>query len=371
MSAGVITSRSLVPSDLNGVSQSGTESLSRLRLSAEIRTKATLSVKTREGDTVTLSAGRAARADLTSITYDRTGRPSGPDVSLQLAAENLQEVQAFDAVVDGDLNEQERKDLDALLSNVDQIASAFFSGQIGEALTRALQVRDLGSLHGFRFDASYTASTYAEQESLVDHTGPPEADVPVLDTPTLAQAVEEFFTSFLRRREDAEPFSLKTLLPPRAPEVETAPTGGDVTSGIVSEDGGSGVGESSAPSVSQAGASVGKQSSDGSGGVSPFSPELDRETVLPTLPESDITEEPEDKTDAGQESAESRADHSTKSENVPGSSHTDPLAELTQRIRDHVDASGLSSTRIGPYLPYFVTRLVEDRISVLISSLLP
>lgn len=369
MSAGVITSRSLAPSDLNGVSQSGAESLSRLRLSAEVRTKATLSVKTREGDTVTLSAGRAARADLTSMAYDRTGHPSGPDVSLQLAAKSLQKMQAFDAVVDGDLNEQERKDLDALLTNIDGVASAFFSGQIGEAITRALQVQDLGSLQSFRFDASYTASTYAEQESLVDHTGPPEADVPVFDTPTLAQAVEEFFTSFLRRREDAEPFSLKTLLSSRAPEVETAPTKGDVTSGIVSE--GEGSGESSAPSVSQAGASVVKQSSGGSSGVSPFSPELDRETVLATRPESDIAEETEDKTDAGQESAESQADHSTKSENVPGSPHADPLAEFTQRIRDHVDASGLPSTRIGPYLPSFVTRLVEDRLSVVVSSLLP
>lgn len=263
MSAGVVTSRSLVPSDLSGASQSGAESLSRLRLPAEVRTKATLSVKTREGDTVTLSAGRATRADFTSIAYDRTGRPSGPDVSLQSAAKSLQKVQAFEAVVDGDLNEQERNDLDALLSKIDQISSAFFSGQIGEAIARALQVQDLGSLQGFRFDASYTASAYVEQESLVDHTGPPATDGPVFDTPTLAQAVEEFFTSFLRRREDAEPFSLKTLLPPRAPEVETAPTGGDGTSEIVPAEEGSDVGEPPAPSVSQAGASVVKQSSGG------------------------------------------------------------------------------------------------------------
>ena len=54
-----------------------TASLTKLRVSAAVEAKASLTVRTDEGDTVTLSAGRAARADLSSIAYDKTGRSIG------------------------------------------------------------------------------------------------------------------------------------------------------------------------------------------------------------------------------------------------------------------------------------------------------
>ncbi|TKB73495.1 MAG: hypothetical protein E8D45_09130, partial [Nitrospira sp.] len=219
MSAGALTSRSLTPTDLNGAAQSGAELLSRLRLSAQVETKATLTVTTREGDTVTLSANRAARAELTSIAYDRTGRPADPDLSVRLASAQLHAAQAFDSAVDGDLNEQERKDLDALLTNIDGVASAFFSGHIDEAIARALQVKDLGSLQGYRFEASYSSSTSVEHGTGADLAAVvPEAEGPVPDTSSLADAVEEFFASFLRQREELTPLSLKALLPPPVSE---------------------------------------------------------------------------------------------------------------------------------------------------------
>lgn len=165
MSVGVVTSRALTSSDLGGSSHSGAKSLTRLRLSAEGQATARLTVRTSEGDTVTLSA---ARADLTSIAYDRTGRPATPDLSLQLTSARVDEFKAFEEVVDGELNEQERKDFDALLTNIDDVAAAFFSGRVGEAISRALQVQDLGSLQGYRFDAGYSTSTFVEQNALAD-----------------------------------------------------------------------------------------------------------------------------------------------------------------------------------------------------------
>jgi hypothetical protein len=46
------------------------------------------------------------------------------------------------------------------------------------------------------------------------------------------------------------------------------------------------------------------------------------------------------------------------------------LAVFAQQIRGRIDASGLSESRLGLYIPSLVHRLVEYRISVLVSGLL-
>lgn len=357
MSAGVVTSRSLVPSDVSHASQSGAESLSRLRLSAEVRTKATLSVKTREGDTVTLSAGRAARADLTSMAYDRTGRPTAPDLSLQLASAQLNEVEAFEAVVEGDLNEQERRDLDALLTGIDDVAAAFFSGQIGDAVARAFQIQDLGSLQSFRFAASYHMRTFVEHDSASDLVSSQKAAVFPADTSTLTQALEDFFASILQQRKQEQPLSLKALLPSPAFE-DHAPEPVDVIEPeeiAVQTPGHEGA--PSALSVEHVETSI----------DDPAFQEFDPAVVSnPAIVEPPKGEEPAD-----QEPPSGATGDTAESKRVVDSSGSDPLAAFAQKIRARIDASGLSSTRLGPYIPSFVHRLVEYRISVLVSSLLP
>jgi hypothetical protein len=184
------------------------ESLTRLRVSTEVQAKATLTVRTREGDTVMLSTGRAARADLTSMAYDRTGRSTAPDLSLQLASTELNAIDAFEAVVEGDLSEQERNDLGALLTSIDDIAAAFFSDRIDQAVARAIEVRDVGSLQGYRFDASYSVSTYVEQDTVGDLAQCTDTKMPLAEPGGLAEAVEEFVAAFLRHRDDQSLLSL-------------------------------------------------------------------------------------------------------------------------------------------------------------------
>lgn len=55
---------------------------------------------------------------------------------------------------------------------------------------------------------------------------------------------------------------------------------------------------------------------------------------------------------------------------IGDSSDSDPLAVFAQQIRGRIDASGLSESRLGLYIPSLVHRLVEYRISVLVSGLL-
>ena len=364
MFAGALTSRSLTPTDLTDAAQSGAESFSRLRLSAQVEAKATLTVTTREGDRVTLSANRVARAELTSIAYDRTGRPAGPNLSVRLASTQLHVAQAFDATIDGDLNEQERKDLDALLTNIDGVASAFFSGHLDEAVARALEVKDLGSLQGYRFEAGYSSRTSVEHETganlaaAVPEGVVPEAEGPVPDTSSLADAVEEFFASFLKQREELTPLSLKALLPPPVSEAQ-APEPVDVI--VPQQAAVEAAGEEEEPPV-QRPVEQGETSSD-----DPAPQEFDPAVVSdPAVVEPPKGEEPAD-----QEPASGATGDRVEPERGGDSADSDPLAAFAQQIRRHIDASGLSSTRLGPYIPSLAHRLIEYRIGVLVSSLLP
>ena len=359
MSFAVSAPRAAASPDLIQSVPSPSESFTRLRVAAEIQARASLTVRTSEGDTVTLSAGRAARADLSSIAYDRTGRSTGPDLSAQLATAELTTLDAVEAIVEGDLNEQEREDLDALLTSIDDIAAAFFSGRIDQAVERALEIRDLGSLQSYRFDASYSSSTYVEQEVLGASETELVSDQAIAESGALAEAIEDFFASFIQRREDQAPLSLKALLPAASDQKEEESSETldlEVLEQTLADSEGDSQAQaepSPAPVEAQTAAAV-PQSAEAQATVDP----------APTVPNTEPAP-----LGVESETAAPVAEEGTQSD--PEAVEPDPLAAFAQQIRERVEASGLADMRLGPYVPSLIQRVVEYRISLLISSLAP
>lgn len=332
-------------------------SLARLRVSSEVQTKASLTVRTSEGDTVTLSTGRGVRADLASIAYDRTGRATVPDLSAQVASAELSTIKAVEAVVDGELSEQEREDLNALLTSIDEVAAAFFNGRSDQAVEHAFEIRDLGSLQSYRFEASYSSSTYIEQAVLSEGTEGVEADRAIAESGALAEAIENFLSSFLRQREDYwAPLSLKALLPSPSDREKASPESMEIDAlekaAPVSDGDGQAQAEPSSASVEHSGAGLDAQTAEPEASVlsEPTAPEVEE---APTHVELE----------AGP------ADAATEPQRQSDQVVPDPLGTFAQQIRERVEAAGLNDTRLSRYVPSLIQRLVDYRILVLVSSL--
>lgn len=309
-------------------------------------------MRTSEGDRVTLSVGRAVQADVTSIAYDRTGRPLSSDLSLQLASAQLDRLDQVKATVEGDLNEQERADLEVLLTHIDKIAQAFFGGELDEAVGRALQIQDLGSLQSFRFDASYSASTTVVRETLADSGTAAQSEFFGQEQDSLAKSLEEFFASILQDRDEPSALSLKALLPPVSTEPVVEP--GSVPS----------VGqETTTPSIPEQPSLSASPAAASPSEAAPAEPasSVDLNSEVPVDGPREPKNEPEQDTEPAAQPESSKSAEQSQA--------TDSLAAFAQQIRERIDESGLADTRLGPYLPSFVNRLIESRISVLISTL--
>ena len=99
-----------------------------------------LSVTTAEGDTITLSAN--LESDFRAVNYKShvEGDSKTVDIEAKYAEYSLK--QEFGVTVEGDLNEQEVKDLAKLFRKVANIFKKFLSGQDDEALAKTVKLAE-------------------------------------------------------------------------------------------------------------------------------------------------------------------------------------------------------------------------------------
>lgn len=99
-----------------------------------------ISITTDEGDIVTLSASRQYASMLIAAAqtdpYSQTG---------VLSAAQL-ESGYFNINIQGDLNDEEIADVQKLIKDIGKIANDFFSGRMDQAINKALNLGDLGSV---------------------------------------------------------------------------------------------------------------------------------------------------------------------------------------------------------------------------------
>jgi hypothetical protein len=149
-----------------------------------------LSVRTAEGDTITLAA--TLEADFRAGRYHAHGgsRQAAMSVGAEYAQYGLR--QEFSIAIDGDLNEQERSDLHKLLQKISGIFRGFVEGQDEKALAQAAALaerfRGLGTLSSLDVSLEVVRSVTVVAASSYTLGGAPvtAAAIPLLSNGTTA-----------------------------------------------------------------------------------------------------------------------------------------------------------------------------------------
>jgi hypothetical protein len=111
---------------------------------------AAISITTDEGDVITLSSAGRRQADFALDYWQDDSSRLMNFTSKTLAAES------FSLSVQGDLNDEELNDIASLMENLNNIAGDFFSGNLDEALSGALNIGDMGSVANLSATFSHT-----------------------------------------------------------------------------------------------------------------------------------------------------------------------------------------------------------------------
>ncbi|MCP3944276.1 MAG: hypothetical protein GY710_22750 [Desulfobacteraceae bacterium] len=119
-----------------------------------------LTIKTREGDIVTLSSN--SFSELNAFEYDSQGQMSTDNGNV-LVNRHIREIslttgEQFSFSVQGDLNEQELADIEAIVKGVDAIAAQMVEGDMDEAFEKAMSMGSYSSVSMYSADISYERS---------------------------------------------------------------------------------------------------------------------------------------------------------------------------------------------------------------------
>ncbi|MBF0211398.1 MAG: hypothetical protein HQK68_10995 [Desulfamplus sp.] len=120
-----------------------------------------LSLTTKEGDTVTLSAG--SFMEFASLSYDKSGRISNGNrsesASISSREMTLASGSQFTFSVKGSLNDQEMDDIESLVKTLDDVINKMATGNMDDAISQALEMQEgYDSIAGFEADLSYSSS---------------------------------------------------------------------------------------------------------------------------------------------------------------------------------------------------------------------
>ncbi len=119
-----------------------------------------LSITTREGDVVTLSSDSFSEFDY--LSYTSTGRVrNGHGAALsQMSYQSmtLSSGSSFTFSVDGDLNDEELDDIEAIIKGIDGVIHEMAQGDMDDAVQKALQMGGYDTVSQFEADLSLTRS---------------------------------------------------------------------------------------------------------------------------------------------------------------------------------------------------------------------
>ncbi len=131
------------------------------RLAFSKSQNSSITITTDEGDVVTLAANSEQAAFL---NFENQGNSAGQ--SMNFTAASL-DSDFFSLSVQGDLNDKELADIYTLMEDLTDIARNFFSGNLDDAMTDALQIGDMGSLSGL--SATFTQSLAMSATQLTEY----------------------------------------------------------------------------------------------------------------------------------------------------------------------------------------------------------
>ncbi|MBU0970263.1 MAG: hypothetical protein KKC20_06425 [Proteobacteria bacterium] len=166
-----------------------------------------LTIKTREGDVVTLSS--KSFSELNAFEYTSRGQIRSDSGSAQMNR-HIREItlttgERFSFSVQGDLNEQELADIEAIVKGVDTIAGEMVRGDMGKAMEKAMSMGSYDSVSMYSADISYQRSYAVSQEtSSVSHGRLPSSarDTGILDGAKQVASLVDQMARFLEKQDE-------------------------------------------------------------------------------------------------------------------------------------------------------------------------
>ncbi len=129
--------------------------------------RASLTIQTREGDMVTLSSNKFS--EFSAFEYTRKGEIQSQR-GTALVSHHRREItlttgEQFSFSVQGDLNEQELSDIEAIVKGIDRIMAEMVQGDMEEAIEKALSMGSYTSVSMYSADISHERSYAVSQET--------------------------------------------------------------------------------------------------------------------------------------------------------------------------------------------------------------
>lgn len=124
-------------------------------------TTADYNIVTKEGDKVTISG--SSRYDLAYSTYNASGRLNDQSVSLSGESFSLSASREFNIQVEGDLSEEELRDIRKLIKGSKEVLRDFMRGDVDEAFEDTLKLGKLDTLASFQADLTISRSIAVSQ----------------------------------------------------------------------------------------------------------------------------------------------------------------------------------------------------------------
>jgi hypothetical protein len=165
-----------------------------------------LTIKTREGDIVTLSSN--SFSELNSFEYNSRGEIHTDSGSARIS-QHIREItlttgEQFSFSVQGDLNEQELADIEAIVRGVDGIVAEVAEGDMEEAVEKAMSMGNYSSVSMYSADISYQRSYAVIEETRSVSSGPLSAPRPGEITSPGHEQMDHFVGKMSRFLEEQE-----------------------------------------------------------------------------------------------------------------------------------------------------------------------
>jgi len=169
-----------------------------------------LTIKTREGDIVTLSSNSFSQLD--AFEYNSRGEIQTDSANAR-ASQHTREItlttgEQFSFSVQGDLNEQELADIEAIVKGVDSIAAEVAEGDMDEAFEKAMSMGNYSSVSMYSAEISHQQSYSVSEETRSTSQGDLSGSAPGLVTdgenPQRSLPVNRFVEEMVQLIEDQE-----------------------------------------------------------------------------------------------------------------------------------------------------------------------
>ena len=121
------------------------------------------------GDRVTLSAESLLRASYAELNYHSTDQQYPLD--LHSTDSQVQSGNSIKVSVQGQLDQQEQADLQLLVGKLEKVVKQFLGGDNAGALSKALQIGDLGTVASFQLNVQRSEQISFTQEQQVSADG--------------------------------------------------------------------------------------------------------------------------------------------------------------------------------------------------------